>query len=355
MNARDNDTTDSSQSPISTRRAPTMKDVARLANVSLGTVSRVVNDNPTVAAENRLQVLKAVKELGYRPNAVAQSMRTTETKVVACVVPDVNNPINAAILQAAERRLSEFGYTLFIASTDGNADRELAVVEAFARRRVDGLICVFSNETNPALLEILSESRLPLVLMEREMELACDSIAADHRQGMRDATESLLAQGHRRIAIIAGSPFNRTGRERLAGYKEALGVAGIDLEPVLIRTGNLTPAYAAGETEALMKLSAPPTAIISAGNRTLVGVLRALRMLGKNIPADVSLIAAGESEVAELTSPPISIIRWDLQEFGRTAADLMMNRLASVDNPWRRVVVRTDLIMRKSTRAPSSA
>lgn len=331
-----------------------MKAVALAAGVSLGTVSRVINDNPTVASPIRARVLTAIKQLGYRPNAVAQSMRTTETKLIACLVSDISNPIYSAILRAAEERLSELGYILVIASSDNRTDREIALVDAFMRRRVDGLIGVFSDERDPELLRALKDSRLPLVLMEREMDVAADTIVTDHFKGTRDATETLVALGHKRIAIITGSQTTRSGRERIAGYRAALSAAGIRVDASLIRSESLTTAYAVSETQSLMQLRRPPTAIISGGNRMLVGVLRALRMMGRRIPQDVSVISSGETEVAELASPAITVIRWDLREFGRNAAELLLERIESPDAPARHIVSSTDLILRKSCgRAPA--
>lgn len=334
-------------------QASTIKDVARAAGVSAGTVSRVTSNNPTVQPHVRAQVLAAIKRLGYRPNAIAQSMRTSETKLIGCLVADLSNPLYSGILKSAEAVLAAQGYTLLIASTEDRVEREVELIEAFARRRVDGLIAILSDETDPRLLQSLKQAAIPLLLMERDIDLRADGIVTDHIGGMRQATEYLLSLGHRRIAMTTGMTKTRSGRDRVAGYRAAHAAAGVPVDETLLRCESLTTAFAFSETQRLMSLREPPTAIIAGGNLMLAGVLRALNLLGRVVPTDVSVLSSGETELAELAAPPVTVIRWNLSAFGREAAALMLNRLQNPGDPARRIVIPCELVLRKSCAPPA--
>jgi LacI family transcriptional regulator len=334
-------------------RVSTIKDVARAAGVSAGTVSRVTSNNPTVQPHVRAQVLAAIKRLGYRPNAIAQSMRTAETKLIGCLVADLSNPLYSAILKSAEAILSAMGYTLLIASSEDRIEREIALIEAFSRRRVDGLIAVLSDERDPRMLQALEESGIPLLLMERDIDVPGDVIATDHFGGMRSATEHLLSLGHRRIAMITGTINTRSGRDRVGGYRAAHTAVGLTVDEALVRCESLTTAYAFSETQRLLSLREPPTAIIAGGNLMLAGVLRALGLLGRAVPGDISVLSSGDTELAELAAPPVTVVRWDLVQFGREAANLILNRLQNPHDPTRKVVIPCELVLRKSCAAPA--
>lgn len=333
-------------------RPCTIKDVARAAGVSAGTVSRVTSNNPTVQPHVRAQVQAAIKRLGYRPNAIAQSMRTAETKLIGCLVADISNPLYSAMLKAAEAILAAAGYTLLIASTDDSIEREIQVLEGFSRRRVDGLFAVLSDENDPRLLQAVNEARIPLLLMEREIDLGGDVIATDHSGGTRQATDHLIGLGHRRIALITGRTDRRSGRERVAGYRAAHAAAGLPVDEALLRCESLSTAFAYAETQRLLSLAEPPTAIIAGGNLMLAGVLRALNLLGRAVPGDVSVLSSGETELAELAAPPVTVVRWDLKAYGREAATLMLNRLKNPQDPPRKVVIPCELVLRKSCAPP---
>lgn len=334
-------------------RRSTIKDVAKAARVSAGTVSRVTSNNPTVQPHIRSRVMAAIKKLGYRPSAAAQSMRTSASKLIGCIVSDFSNPLYSATLRAAEPVLSDMGYTLIIASSDDRIDREIALFETFARRRVDGVIAVLSSEDDPTLLQTIESAGFPVLLMEREPHFAADMIATDHSGGMRDAVTHLIGLGHKRIALVTGSTQTRSGRDRAAGYRAAHAAAAVPVDEALLRCESLTTEFALEETKRLMALANPPTAIIAGGNLMLAGVLRALKALGKAIPADISVISSGATELAELASPPVTVIRWDLAAFGREAANLMLHRVSNPAAPARKVIVPCELALRDSCAGPS--
>jgi len=330
-------------------RRSTIQDVARLAGVSVGTVSRVANANPTVDPALRGKVQVAIRSLAYRPSAVAQSMRTAETRLIGCLLSDIGNPLYAAVLRSAETVLAPAGYTLLVASTDDVIAREIALVALFASRRVDALVAVPSRERNPKLLAALRDAAVPLVMMEREMALPADSIATDHHGSMREATAHLLALGHRRIALVTGSLETRSGRDRVGGYQAALAEQGVAYNAALVRGHSLSSDYAFAETRRWFVGRNRPTAVIAGGDRLLTGVLRALASLGRAVPEEASVISSGDTELAELAAPSITVTRWDLAAFGRTLAEMLLARLRDRDAPPRSMVLPTELVVRQST------
>ncbi len=330
----------------------TIQDVARRAGVSAGTVSRVTHNHPAVHADLRNRVLAAMAALRYQPNIIAQSMRMASTRLVGCLVSDISNPFYATVLQSAEAVLAPAGYTLLIASTGNDVEREIKLLGMFASRRVDGLIANPSEERDRRLLQAYRRAATPLVLMEREMRLDADAVVTDHRGGTHAATSYLAGLGHRRIAVITGSASTRSGRDRIGGYRDALLQNGIRPAASMVHAGGLMLADGEAATERLLLLPHPPTAIIAAGNHLLAGVLRGLAGAGRLVPRDMSVLSSGDSELAELAGTPVGVIRWDLATFGRVVAERLLGRIADPQEAPRRTVLPTELVVRASCAPP---
>ena len=327
---------------------PTIRDVADRADVALGTVSRVLNGFSNVGADVQDRVRQAIAELGYQPNLSARSMRTQATGLVACVVPDIQNPLYAAVLGAAEATLSAAGYTLLVVSSGWQVAQELTLVEALARRRVDGVVAVPTDESDVALQTAYAALGVPIVLVEREMPMPFAGLVATDQSGsMRMATGMLLDLGHRRVALMSSPAYNRSGRERVAGYRAAHEERGVTMDPALLFDEGQVAEVVRRGAAALLSLASPPTALITAGDRSLGDVLRALRNFGRRIPDDISVISWGDGDLAELFSPPISAIRYDAGEIGREAARMLLDALRG-DHATHRRLVRAELVMRQS-------
>src|SRR3974390_2636337 len=304
----------------------TANDVARLAGVSVGTVSRVVN-RKTVAPDVKHRVEAAIAALGWSPNAVAQSMRTASTRMIGCIFSDIRNPLYNNIIKGAEEALSAQGYVLMVASSGENPAREAALIELFARRRADGLLLSLADESSQPVIDAIAAAKVPTVLVERDLPLEAVSVGTDHRAGMKRATEYLISLGHRRIALITGGQKNRAGRERLLGYMDAMRDAGLTVDQDLLRLDSLSSHYAFNETQHLLGLTNPPTAIISGGSQMLAGVLRAARLKRVSIPDELSVINSGDTELAELATPPVTVIRWNLEAVGREGAAILLKMI----------------------------
>ena len=327
----------------------TIRDVARAAGVSLGTVSRVLNGKGSVSAEIRERVEKAIRDLGYTPNAVAQSMRSRATRTVGCIIRDINIPALASFVRAAHDTLYDAGYALLLSNSEGQRKREMELIELLARRKADALMIAQYSERDEALHEMLKRIGIPVVLVDRECPAWADAVMVDHRSGVRRATERLFQLGHRRIALITGSPALFPSRERIESFEAAHRAHGIAVVPSFVRQESFLADYAFQQTSILMSSKEPPTAIIAGGIDMLPGVLRALRTRGLSTPGDVSIVTASDSDLAQLSEPPIAVEAWDYAEIGRIAAQLVLERIHGppAAEP-RRVLVPAEFIHRES-------
>jgi LacI family transcriptional regulator len=338
---------------VQAKKRPTILDVAKLSRTSVGTVSRVLNENSAVRTDTQRRVRSAVDRLGYRPNAIARSMRTKSTHAIGFIVPDICNPIFATIMRAAEEILIESGYFMMLANTDLNPAREVEIIEVFAQRRIDALIMAVSTENNPSLIKATSNLETPVVMLNRELSNKFDAVLIDDFNGVRQATEYLIQLGHTRIGLITAGEEINPGRQRTAGYRAAYSNSERPVDESLIRAGVFeTDGYR--ETFALLDSKKPPTAIIS-GNQVLVGVLRALRQKKQRIPDDISLISCDDTYLAELMVPALTVLDRSLVETGRMAARLVLQHLQS-ESPRepQRITLPTQLIRRDSCRSPKN-
>ena len=337
------------------RKRITAHDVARRAKVALGTVSRVVNDAPGVSPETRRRVLDAIETLGWVPNVAAQSMRGMSSRMVGCIFSDIRNPLYAAMVKGAEDVLSAHGFLLVSASSNGNPEREIALIELFRRRHADALIFSITQENNPSVVRAVEASRLPIVMIERDLPIPVNAVGADHLSGTRHATEHLIQLGHRRIAIISGGKGTRVARDRLEGFNQAMRAAGLKPDEDLLLLDSFASEYAFRKTQFLLSLKKPPTAILALGMRLLPGVLAAFRARGVSVPSDISLIAGNDSDLAQMTTPTVTAIRYDPEALGREAALLILNQLDGVGGEAtavRRMEIPTELVLRESCAPP---
>jgi len=331
----------------------TIRDVARAANVAIGTVSRVLNGHKSVSDDVRRRVLRAIKKLKYEPDRVAQSMRLGVTRTVACATRDISMPGYAAIVHGAEEVLRASGYTLLLAITDERKERELELLRTFQRRRVDAVVMATSSEEDKELSKQIRELDIPVVLLDREKPNELDAVTIDHRRGIRAATEHLHGLGHTRIALLTGGPATRPGRERIAGFKEATAQFGKRASQATVRAGAFSAEFGFREASSLLSSPNRPTAIIAGGMAMLSGVLQAIRARGLSIPNDISVIAGADSDLAALATPAVTAIRWSGTDEGRMAVQLLLNRLTGNRNgPVQRVMLSTELITRESCAPP---
>lgn len=331
----------------------TVRAVAERAGVAVSSVSRVLNEHADVSEKLRARVLAAVEELGYRPDPVAQSLRSGATRTIGCIVRDIANPLFGDIVKGAESVLHTAGYSVLVSNTDGHIGRDVEYIELFLRRRVDGLLLSLQAEDNAAMVAALSQADCPLVLLDRDVpELSASAVLCDHFTGILSAVNHLLALGHRRIALIAGQPAIRVSRERRRGFDEALAHAGVPYAPELERLGPYSADFGFASTMQLLDLADPPTAIVGGGIQFTMGSLRALRERGVRVGPQMSFVSADDIEWLELHDPPISVVKRDHVRMGHLGADLLLRTLRGDQNP-RFEPVGTTYVHRASVQPPT--
>ncbi|QNB06704.1 LacI family transcriptional regulator [Herbaspirillum frisingense] len=339
--------------PVAEERArPTVRDVAQLAGVSIGTVSRVVNEIPNVSPSVRARVREAIGTLGWRPSMVAKNMRGQATRMIGFIFSDLENPLYASMIKGAEDVLTEAGYLLIVGSSNERPEQECSLIELFDQRQADGLIFTITDERHAQVLDSLTRARFPVVMLERDVEVpTAGAVTANHYEGTLAATRHLLDLGHRRIALVSGGRHNRVGRDRLRGFNDAHEERGLAPVASLLRIDDriAEDAFGLRQTQMLLSLPEPPTAILALGRHLLRGVLSACRSRGVRIPQDLSLITTNDSDLAELVQPAVTVIRYSAYELGREAALLLLQRLARPDD-WHfsSIEVPTELVLRQS-------
>jgi len=333
--------------------SPTIIDVARVAGVSVGSVSRVLNGNQSVTKSVKDKVHSAINQLDYRPNAAAQSMRSLVSRTVGCIIRDIDIPGLASFVRAAHDVFLEAGYALLLSNSEGKVERERQLISVMASRRADALLIAQCSETDPELLAGLKKVEIPIVLFDREFPEWADAVMVDHRHGMRRAIEHLVQLGHKRIALITGNAALFPARERIAGYRDALQALDLPIDNALIRAGSFQAEFGFEQTSLLVSLKDRPTAILAGGIDMLPGILKALKLKKLSIPNDVSLVGTLNSDLVELHDPPISVITWNYGDVGRIAARFALERLrgSAADLPSR-LTVPTEFVMRESCAPP---
>lgn len=332
---------------------PTIREVAQAAGVSIGTASRALNRAGRVSEEAIAAVTKAARQLGYEPDAVAQSMRTRSTGVVGMLVSDFANPLYARIITAVESCLQAAGYTLLLANTHNEHQREKGLIDTFRRRRIDGLIlgpCQLESEEFIARVG----QDLPVVALDRDFSASGVGVHVDHFHGALQATRYLLNLGHTQIALMTPGSVLRPGRERIAGFQDAFRERGLTPHPKLIRAENSAMEYAFSEALGLLSGPQAPTAFMCLGTRILSGVLQALKHSGRSIPDDVSVISIGDTDLSQLFTPGITSLTWDFEAVGKALAQLLLKRIdreSDGELEPERIVLTAQMVLRESCAA----
>jgi LacI family transcriptional regulator len=339
---------------MSAPRRPTLRDVAALAGVSVKTASRVINDEPLVSVDVTTRVLEAVERLSYRPDHRAGSLRRTgrKSETIGVVVSSVANPFAAAVNRAIENAASDRGVAVVATSTDDMPERERSTVEVLLRRRVDGVILT-PTRRDQAYLQSEQRYGTPFIAIDREpVGLDADAVVSDHAHGAEVATAHLLERGHRRIAYLGDLGMIQSARERLRGFREALGAQGVPsgICPVVMELHDDEAAERA--TTQLLRSENPPTAIFSSQNLLTVGAIRALRAAG--LHREIALVGFDDLPLADLLEPGITVVAQDPRRIGSLAADLLFARLDGARAEPSTHVVPTRLIERGSGEIPGS-
>jgi LacI family transcriptional regulator len=335
----------------------TLRDVARLANVHPGTVSRALNaeTRALVNDDTAQRVIKAAEDLGYRPNPIARGLKTNRSYTVGVLIPDLTNPLFPPIVRGIEDRLDEAGYTPLIANTDNDPERERVDFQAMRARQVDGFITATARQDHELLDEITASGQ-PIVLVNRRvMDGTLPAASVDDREGSRLAVEHVASLGHRRIAYLAGSQRLSTGLYRYEGFRDAMRAAGLEPDERLVRFSNaFTEAEGARLSRELLDSGADFTAIIAANDLMALGCYDALAERGIDCPAGMSVVGFNDMRFADRFRPPLTTVSLPHREIGKAAGELLLEVLQDPATPPRQILLAPSMVVRSSTAPPAA-
>lgn len=333
----------------------TIRDVAREADVSIATVSRVLNDSGPVKPATRERVLAAAARLRYSPSSAARSLITRQTKTLGVLLPDLYGEFFSELIRGIDRVAREAGYHILV-STSHNQRPEVEAALQAMRGRVDGLIVMAPDRDVDELAALLAKPLPTVLLNQRTVDGGpVNRINIDNEGGARALVEHLVEAGHRRIALIGGPAANLDAEARRRGYRAALEAAGLPVVPELEFHGDFTEAGGHEAAQALLRLEERPTAVFAANDAMAIGALHAFVEAGLTIPADISLAGFDDIPMARYLRPSLTSVRVPIQELGSRATARLLELLAGEadDEAWD-VVLPTELVVRASSGAPRS-
>lgn len=338
--------------------AKTIRDVAAAAGVSPATVSRVLNGTSYASDSAKQRVLSAIGELGYSPSVLASSLSKKRSPIIGVIIPDICNSFFSQIILAASKAAEEQDYRLILCNTNDQLRQEANALNDMMSYRASGIIITPMSEAaenNGRLLRDVQASGIPIVFVDREMKnVACDGVFIDNTRSSCEATRLLIAQGHRKIAIIAGPQDTIPGRERMQGYLRAMREAGLVPRPQHIVIGDFRDQSSFQATLRLLSGEDRPTAIFSCNNLMTVGCLRALRSLGLSVPEDLALVGFDDVEMLDILGFPLTVVSRATSEMGAIAMRLLLERIKApgADAPFQRVVLQSHLKIAGSEKMP---
>lgn len=330
----------------------TMKDVAKAAGVSLGTVSNVLNNVPTVTEENRQKVLKAIKELKFIPNTAARTLKTKTSKSIGLIIPDITNPFYPELARGVEDAAKKAGFTVFLCNNDRDVQKEREYIRVLIEKNVDGIILVKPNISNNEIDELLEKCEVVLVDISNITDREYDIVNVDDYHGTLNALNILYDYGHKRIGFITGLLEAQSSKYRYEAYIDFLKEKGIAFDEALVKKGSYDwySGYKAGSE--LLRLLDPPTAIFASNDLMAVGVLKAAKERMLNVPYDLSVMGCDDIDMASLCSPQLTTVRQPKYEIGTASVELLLGRMNTADRSksrkGRKIELKTEVIMRES-------
>ena len=331
----------------------TMKRIAGELGVSITTVSKVLNNREDIGHATRARVLAKVAELGYQPNAVARSLTLRRTHTLGIVIPDLMHSFFVEIVAGLETLASARGYGLLLCSSNEDPAKERSELEMLRQRQVDGIVLGSVNASgNTDLLQKLGALGIGLVMIDRDDHPAvkCDRVLSDDQKVGTLATSHLIRQGRRAIAHIAG-PLITHAKRRADGCRAAFRAHGMRIRPEWIVRGGFMERDGYAAMKKLLALKPRIDAVFAANDPAAIGAMKAIWDAGLHVPDDIAVVGAGDIALGDLLRVPLTTVSWSREEQGRTAAELILNRIG--DEPssdhFRSVVIPPQLIVRRSS------
>jgi len=343
------------------KKSATLSDIAATVGVAPMTVSRVLNRKGYVSDETRDKVLSVVKEMNYRRNGLARSLKRQRTETIGLVLGDISNPYSTELARAVREAATAKNYNLFICISEHSAEEDIAAFESLTSHSIDGLIVATrANDLGDEYLKSIVENNVPVVVIGRDFyHEQIDYISADNLHGGYEATRHLIDLGHRRIGFIGATLDNGAKLKRLQGYVNALDEHKIEIDERLVtgrreaKTG--VPGYSTEKIgyegmKRLLSLPNRPAAVFARNDFTAIGAMTAIKESGLRIPQDVAIIGFDDIPLAVHMSPPLSTVRQPMRLQGQIAAEMLLRRIeADEDFPREEKILTCELIIREST------
>lgn len=333
--------------------AATLHDVARVADVSITTVSHVLNGTRHVAPATRERILAAIAQTQYHPSAIARSLKTQVTGTLGVAVSDITNPFFTTIVRAIEDVASNNDYNVIICNTDQTPEKEEKYLKVLLAKRIDGLIISPTGMPSP-MLEAIYSMGVPIVFVDRSipgMDLPMPTIKADNEAGAYAAISHLIEDGHSRIGIISGLTGVTSFQERYAGYERALLEHGLPVSAHYVKRGLVGAKGGAAAAEELLRLPERPTAIFAANNNLTLGAMQAIHESGLSCPQNIAIVGFDDHEWATILVPPLTVVRQPVYSIGAKAAQLVVDILRGVCQQPASLVLPSELVIRSSCSA----
>ena len=309
---------------------PSIKKVAEVAGVSVGTVSHVITGSVNVSEPLRLKVQAAIRKLNYHPNHVARSLKTSRTRTLGIIVPDLTIPFFPRVIRGAETAARQRDYSLIAVNSDDDGERQKDLLSLLRSQRVEGILLVIAAAPTPLnQISLIIDAGIPVVCLDRIPDrMPVDSVSVEDQDAAEMGVNHLIEMGHRRIAAVTGPAALKNERRRLQGYRQALQRAGIAADEQLIWTGNLRPPDVAALCRARLSSGMPrPDAVFSTNGPTALGTLRAFRDCGLRTPEDIGFATFDELNVDDLFSPSITTVVQPAYDIGFRAAEILLDRI----------------------------
>ena len=327
-----------------------IRDVAKEAGVSISTVSHVINQTRFVSDNKQSNVYAAMKKLNYTPNRLASSLRRKDkrTNTLGLLIPDSANPFFAEVLRGVEDTCFDAGFSVFLCNSDDDPQKELNYIKVLLGNQIDGIILVSTGTHNDSL-EVLANSRIPSVLVDRVVSTGgIDSVLVDNETGGYQAGEYLINLGHRRVGCITGPSLLTPSAARVQGFKRAISKNGFEVTDELIMSGDFRAQSGFNAAKKMIALDDLPTAVFACNDMMAVGALHAFDEAGLRVPDDISIIGFDDIALASFTKPPLTTIAQPGQNMGLLAAEMVINRIENPKLSPREKILSTFLIERKS-------
>jgi DNA-binding LacI/PurR family transcriptional regulator len=312
---------------------PSIKKVAEVAGVSVGTVSHVITGSVNVSDPLRLKVQAAIRQLNYHPNHVARSLKTSKTRTLGIIVPDLTIPFFPQVIRGAETAARQRGYSIIAVNSDDDGERQKDLLSLLHSQRVEGILLVMAAAPTPqSQITRILDADIPMVCLDRIPDrVAVDSVSVEDVDAAQMGVGHLTDAGFRRIAIVTGPMTLKNERRRVQGYRQALVCAGLAIDEGLIWHGNLRPEEVAALCrERLADMASRPDAVFCTNGPTALGVLRAFREIGLETPRDIGFVTFDELTVDDLFTPSITTIVQPAYDIGYRAGQILLDRIEGV-------------------------